>query len=72
LECREVPLLRRFLQVAQHPEDVFAPRLPQQPLVHFAVGDLGSHPRLAGRLQAGVTLCLAWPGISPNFFPYAA
>ena len=63
LECWQVPLLRRCLQLAQHRENVGALGFPKQTFVHLAVGNLGSHRRLAGGLQAGVALDVAGPGI---------
>src|SRR3569833_3734916 len=61
LECGQMALLRRFLKIAQHCEDIGTLRRPQQSPVHVAVGDLGGDARFAGCLQAGVALDLSRP-----------
>ena len=71
LECRQVSLLRSLLKIAQYAVNVIAACLPQQPRVHFAVGDLSTYARPAGLLQAGVTLYLSVPGIGGSGQPVA-
>jgi hypothetical protein len=54
LERWQVTLLRGFLEIVQHRENILPLSGIEQPVAHFAVGYLSFYSSLAGFLQVGI------------------